>query len=343
MVAQTNAAGTYGTFSIDANGAWSYTGNGAHDELTAGQVVQDQFTVTSQDGTGSGTVTVTITGTNDAPIDVALSITSQPSGTNLPQSTQFGQFSVPTDSDSDGGGAYTYTLLSLTETDLITGTTMPDPSADMSVSLTGGLSTGTGGSQLETGRIYEMDVQVSQSGATYHELFSVITGNNTDNSIPSTTVAVGDDVIYGLQGNDIILAGSGNDTLFGQNGNDKLVGGTGADSLTGGSGSDTFIFLGGDLPGVDTITDFNSAAVGSPGSNGDVLDISDVLVGSPTLNTSNIGDYLSVSVVGGNSTISVDRDGAGSTFGFQDFAVLTGVTGLNLSSLLTNGNIDWTP
>ncbi|QCK08468.1 hypothetical protein DAB18_39400 [Bradyrhizobium sp. WBAH41] len=34
-------------------------------QLTAGQQVQDQFTVTSQDGTASGTVTVTITGTND--------------------------------------------------------------------------------------------------------------------------------------------------------------------------------------------------------------------------------------------------------------------------------------
>ncbi|MBR1361999.1 VCBS domain-containing protein, partial [Bradyrhizobium ottawaense] len=66
VVAQTNAHGTYGDFSIDANGAWSYTGNGAHDELTAGQQVQDQFTVTSQDGTASGIVTVTITGSNDA-------------------------------------------------------------------------------------------------------------------------------------------------------------------------------------------------------------------------------------------------------------------------------------
>src|SRR2546421_190962 len=66
VVAQTNAHGTYGDFSIAANGAWTYTGNGAHDELTAGQQVQDQFTVTSQDGTATGTVTVTITGTNDA-------------------------------------------------------------------------------------------------------------------------------------------------------------------------------------------------------------------------------------------------------------------------------------
>src|SRR5690349_21467364 len=66
VVAQTNAHGTYGDFSIDASGAWTYTGNGAHDELTAGQQVQDQFTVFSQDGTASGVVTVQITGTNDA-------------------------------------------------------------------------------------------------------------------------------------------------------------------------------------------------------------------------------------------------------------------------------------
>ena len=66
VVAQTNAHGTYGDFSIDADGAWTYTGNDAHNELTAGQQVQDQFTVTSQDGTATGTVTVTITGTNDA-------------------------------------------------------------------------------------------------------------------------------------------------------------------------------------------------------------------------------------------------------------------------------------
>ncbi|MCK1727677.1 VCBS domain-containing protein [Bradyrhizobium sp. 142] len=68
VVAQSNARGSYGDFSIDANGAWSYAGNGAHNELTAGQQVQDQFTVVSQDGTATGTVTVTITGTNDAPL-----------------------------------------------------------------------------------------------------------------------------------------------------------------------------------------------------------------------------------------------------------------------------------
>ncbi|MCK1478710.1 VCBS domain-containing protein, partial [Bradyrhizobium sp. 197] len=65
VVAQSNVHGSYGDFSIDASGAWSYAGNGAHDELTAGQQVQDQFTVTSQDGTATGTVSITITGSND--------------------------------------------------------------------------------------------------------------------------------------------------------------------------------------------------------------------------------------------------------------------------------------
>src|SRR4051812_36733035 len=58
--------GPDGHLSVDANGAWTYTGNGAHDELTAGQVVSDTFTVTSLDGTAAGTVKVIITGTNDA-------------------------------------------------------------------------------------------------------------------------------------------------------------------------------------------------------------------------------------------------------------------------------------
>ena len=68
VVAQTSAHGTYGDFTIDAGGNWSYAGNGAHNELTAGQQVQDQFTVTSQDGSATGTVTVTITGSNDAAV-----------------------------------------------------------------------------------------------------------------------------------------------------------------------------------------------------------------------------------------------------------------------------------
>ncbi|MCI4430956.1 MAG: VCBS domain-containing protein, partial [Burkholderiales bacterium] len=83
VVAQTHVQGAYGDFSINANGAWTYTGNGAHDELTAGQQVQDSFTVASQDGTASGTVTIDITGTNDAPVITAEDLTggvTEPAG-----------------------------------------------------------------------------------------------------------------------------------------------------------------------------------------------------------------------------------------------------------------------
>jgi VCBS repeat-containing protein len=65
VVPQTNAPGTYGTFSIDADGIWSYQANSAYDALNAGDRITDTFQVTSQDGTATGTVTVTIVGTND--------------------------------------------------------------------------------------------------------------------------------------------------------------------------------------------------------------------------------------------------------------------------------------
>jgi VCBS repeat-containing protein len=64
---QSNIAGTYGTFSIAASGAWSYTpdtGSPALEALREGQTETDGFPVASADGT-SATVTLTVTGEND--------------------------------------------------------------------------------------------------------------------------------------------------------------------------------------------------------------------------------------------------------------------------------------
>src|SRR5213075_2015815 len=81
FVPQTNVAGTNGTFSIAANGAWTYSANSAFDNLNVGQSVSDTFTVASADGTSS-TVQVTINGTNDAAVvssaTVALAETNAP-------------------------------------------------------------------------------------------------------------------------------------------------------------------------------------------------------------------------------------------------------------------------
>jgi VCBS repeat-containing protein len=84
FVEQSNVAGTNGTFSISALGAWTYVANSAFDSLKVGQSVKDSFTVSSSDGTTT-TVKVTINGTNDPAIlgsaDVNLNETSEPLST----------------------------------------------------------------------------------------------------------------------------------------------------------------------------------------------------------------------------------------------------------------------
>ena len=69
FVAQTDVAGSngYGTFAIDAAGAWTYTMNTAHNEFVAGTTYTDSFTVATADGT-TPVITVTSTGTNDAAV-----------------------------------------------------------------------------------------------------------------------------------------------------------------------------------------------------------------------------------------------------------------------------------
>ncbi|MEQ1686591.1 MAG: VCBS domain-containing protein, partial [Burkholderiaceae bacterium] len=67
FVAQTGTVGTYGTFAINAAGAWTYTASSAHNEFAAGTTYSETFTVAAADGTTS-TVTINILGTNDAAV-----------------------------------------------------------------------------------------------------------------------------------------------------------------------------------------------------------------------------------------------------------------------------------
>jgi VCBS repeat-containing protein len=67
--AQDNAPGKHGTFSVDANGNWTYhlaNNDPAVQALAVGEHLTEEFTVVSADGTPT-TVTVTIDGTNDIP------------------------------------------------------------------------------------------------------------------------------------------------------------------------------------------------------------------------------------------------------------------------------------
>ena len=69
FVAQAATAGSYGTFAIDAAGAWTYTASSAHNEFVAGATYTDTFAVASADGTLTS-VTINILGTNDAAVAV---------------------------------------------------------------------------------------------------------------------------------------------------------------------------------------------------------------------------------------------------------------------------------
>ena len=129
FVAVADRPGTYGTFSIDANGNWVYSLNNNDPRvqgLGAGEKLTETFTVTTADGT-TGTVTITINGTNDVPTisgaaagdvkeDGALTATGQLTKTDVDVNDkhtwsvndggqgQYGKFTV------DQNGKWTYTL-----------------------------------------------------------------------------------------------------------------------------------------------------------------------------------------------------------------------------------------
>ena len=73
FVAQAGTVGLYGTFAINAAGAWTYTASSAHNEFPAGTTYTDTFSVASSDGTLTS-VTINIAGSNDAPAANAQSL-----------------------------------------------------------------------------------------------------------------------------------------------------------------------------------------------------------------------------------------------------------------------------
>ncbi len=162
---------------------------------------------------------------------------------------------------------------------------------------------------------------------SYASAGSAITINLSLTTAQSTGGA-GTDTISNFEN---IFASAFNDTLTGNSLDNVINGRGGADTMTGGAGADTFVFDTSTLGSVDTITDFNTG-------QGDKLDISNIIFEYDPL-TSIISDYISFTTLGGNTSVSVDRDGAGSSYSAQAIATLSGVTGLDADTLLNNGNL----
>src|SRR5258708_582121 len=69
--AGTTGSNNYGTFTLAADGHWSYSADNTQptiQQLAAGQSLTHIFTAISSDGTASQQITVTINGTNDVPL-----------------------------------------------------------------------------------------------------------------------------------------------------------------------------------------------------------------------------------------------------------------------------------
>ncbi len=116
--------------------------------------------------------------------------------------------------------------------------------------------------------------------------------------------------------NDNIINGTDQgDLLIGFGGDDILNGGEGQDTLYGGEGNDIFAF---DtiVGGMDTIRDFDTAH--------DKIDVSDLLhLFDPLVDS--ISDFLGFTQQSDDTVISIDQDGSGNLFTFENFVSVENV------------------
>ncbi|MBN3922907.1 cadherin-like domain-containing protein [Nostoc sp. NMS4] len=185
--------------------------------------------VTASDGTAtvSDIFALTVLNTNDAPVAVNDSITTNKNtpivistSTLLKNDTDVDvsdilsitSFTQPSQGSlvNNGNSTYTYT---------------PVENYYGSDGFTYTISDGHGGSSTATVNL------------TINQPTNVFTGTS---GIDNLTGTVNMDIISGLQSNDTLKGLGDNDTLDGGDGNDFLDGGTGNDSLIGGAGNDTY-------------------------------------------------------------------------------------------------------
>ncbi|MBU3696300.1 calcium-binding protein [Dechloromonas sp.] len=116
------------------------------------------------------------------------------------------------------------------------------------------------------------------------------------------------DRLWGGNGNDALQGQDGDDNLYGEAGNDVLDGGSGNDYLSGGNGSDIYLF--GKGSGQDTISNYDSDAVGT---NADTVQFAaDLATSDITLQRSS--DDLLIGIKGTGDSLRIQsyfyQDGA---------------------------------
>jgi VCBS repeat-containing protein len=254
----------HGTFTLLANGAWSYAASNDQPAIQAlgeGDTLIDSFTAVSVDGSASRPVSVTIAGVGRDPtaVNSIIHISADAIPANISWAVSGG--------DPEGH---------------LSGFTLSSPPEHASVSLA---ADGT----------YSFDVASGFVGSDSFGFAAI----DTDGQTGSATVSVGvyaagmalgaggagndvfmagaaADIIQGNAGDDLIRGGAGDDFLQGDSGNDSLFGDAGYDYLFGGSGND-YLDLGDDGgsgfgdAGDDTLLGSSAADYLNAGSGNDTI------------------------------------------------------------------------
>ncbi len=344
---QTNAPGTYGTFSITTAGVWTYTltNTAANVQaLNAGQSPTEVFTVTSADGTNTS-VTVTVNGANEPVVAVTANdaspfyaFTNNASSPNSISLNYADLFEGET-----AGTTYGFTWLkSANSGNAINWLTVGSSSASANAAAVDSNSSGmtiarisatTGGITVtnyvafvllanETGDPDTDALLIDVTNSTSASNANYVLGDNitlSAGSYGTVNAGGGDDLVRNLTstgrsadggtGNDAMYGNSGNDTYSGGDGFDYLSGLGGNDSLSGNDGDD--VLLGG--AGNDTLSGGNDedTLIGGDGtdslSGGDDDDLLEGGAGNDIL-AGNDGEDVLLGGAGDDLLIGGDND-----------------------------------
>ncbi|WP_141243356.1 VCBS domain-containing protein, partial [Bordetella genomosp. 1] len=219
VVAQTNVAGKYGTFTIDAGGNWTYVLNNtlaAVQNLAAGAVLSEAFNVTAGDGRTIQPITVSVVGTNDAPV----------SADNATRMSAGGSYAFKTGDFAFSDGAEGNALKSVTITRLPTDGTLTlngqavtantaVSAADIQAgklvytSSSAGLDTSFGFKVTDTGGTANGGKDTSGDYNYAITTNNIITGENSSSSGTPLVGGSGDDILLGDKGGTVVTVEAG--------------------------------------------------------------------------------------------------------------------------------------
>lgn len=268
FLAQAATAGSYGTFTLAADGTWAYSVSNslaAVQGLNTGQSLTDSFTAQSLDSSASQVVTVTIQGLDDT------------TGTTGNDTYSFAATGSGVHAINDPGG--NSDRIQITDSNVALSTLNFERAGnDLQVQVNG--QSITIQNHFAGNAIEEISFASGQAHAGYSltgtfNIFSgagfvagngssadVVAGTSGGETLDGGAGASGRDLLFGNGSDDILIGRNSGDLLVAGAGNDSLQGGDGNDVLVGGAGSDTFLFNTGlsAASNVDRIADFEAGA-----------------------------------------------------------------------------------